>query len=84
MAMAYDEKEFAKSTGFRGLIVKVKSEVGGTAGGKVFLIPESELSRFQFTPQDQERVNGALAGRWDNLDYAIFDVGIIIMGSSGG
>ena len=69
---------------FRGLIVKVSADVGGEVRGKLFLIPESSSSQFEFAPTNREEFDAAfVSNKLINVDYAAFRQDFIFRGSSG-
>jgi hypothetical protein len=69
---------------FRGLIVKVSAKVGGEVGGKLYLIPESSLSQFEFARTNRAEFDAAFAtNTLINVDYAAFRQDFIFRGSSG-
>jgi len=69
---------------YHGLLVKIKAKVGGDFGGKMFLIPSSELYRFLFTPKDQGAFDAAIKDPLWNVDYAVYTDDFKIRGSAGG
>jgi len=69
---------------FRGLLVKVSAEVSGEVKGKLYLIPESSLSQFEFAPSDRAQFDAELTSKGlINVDYAVFRQDFIFRGSSG-
>jgi hypothetical protein len=66
---------------FNGLFVKISKDVGGEAGGKRYLIPESALSQFLVAPKNRRELDESLDGTRENVDYAIFRTDMQIRGS---
>jgi hypothetical protein len=75
-------EEYVESP-FGGLLVKIKDDLGGNVGGKIYLIPETALAQFELAAADQTDFANKLNGKLINLDYAIFQPGLIVRGSAG-
>jgi hypothetical protein len=76
-------ESFVKSE-FGGLLVKVSANVGSDVGGKLYLIPKSSLSQFEFAPERGADFDAAFAdNKLINVDYAAFRQDFIFRGSSG-
>ena len=66
---------------FGGLLVRIKPDVGGDFGGKIYLIPENSLQQFELVPTDAAGFNKVLAGKSINIDYAVFRQDMSINGN---
>jgi hypothetical protein len=69
---------------YYGLIVKISAKIGGEVGGKMFLIRETDLHQYLFTPQNQAAFDAAITATLVNVDYAIFAPDFTTQGSAGG
>lgn len=77
-----DDDFVGPSLPFEGLLVRVKSDKGGGYGGRMFLIPGSELEKFAFNPADQGQFD-KLQGQLIGLEFAIYSPGFVVYASAG-
>jgi hypothetical protein len=81
-----EDERIGSGNEFQGLVVKIKSsDQAGLVGGKVYLIPEKDLARFEFTPNEPAAFDtAAQTNNMAGLEYALFRPGVVVFGSGGG